>query len=157
MNSIVKHIQEKYDTGKLSECIEGLELAGNAIGNLVDISVKLLSNKNLDTFLIVERMSLFFDSYLKTLNDFADSEDNELKFWASTLLCHYNVNNSKAVDFLINEVKYGNIEKAQISTTILARNKNQALRDAIVIRLEQKEDLDGESIKFFERKKSELE
>ena len=157
MDETLNRIRQLYQKGDLSSCVEGLELANNVINGIVEVSLNLLKKKELDSFVIADRLSLFFQKYLVSLKTLTNSEDRELAFWASTLLIHYDINNEDVEENLINEVKYGISDKAEIATTILARTKNYKLKEAIEIRLGRIPDLDNKLIQFFKEKLSELE
>ena len=156
MDEAFNRIRQLYQKGDLSSCIEGLELANNAVNSIVEVSVELLKKKELDPFVIAEKLSLFFQKYLTSLKTFTNSEDRELAFWASTLLIHYDIRDVDVDENLINEVKYGISDKAEIATTILARTKNYKLKEAIEFRLERNPDLDNKHIQFFKEKLSQL-
>lgn len=155
MENNIKVIKEKYQTGSLEQCLEAIELSKIIVDEIVMMSISLLENKNLDTFLVTEKISTLFEGYLKRLYLLLESENKDLNFWASCLLVHHCVKNIKAENNLLNQVQYGEIEKAQISTTILAKSKNLSLSDSINQRLEQK-DLKDIDRHFFEEKINDL-
>lgn len=150
MDSIIKAISEKFSTFDLEQCAEGLDMASRVIRDLTQQSLKLIESKRLNNFVITERIFLFFDSYLNSLNKLLETGDEEVKFYVSTLFAAHNINNKTAEILLLNAIRNGNISYACIATTILKRQNNPFVADAVKERLEKKIDIEKKYIVFFE-------
>jgi hypothetical protein len=118
-----------------------LEIRIHAIESIV-ANINSLTELLLDSFerngnhlVTTERMSLAFDTYIKKLNSHVNGDNNELQFWAATLLVHYNIRNKQAEDILLNEAENGSPGEAYLATTILCRTKNDRILQIIKSRL----------------------
>ncbi len=157
MEDILNIIKAKYYTGDLSQCIEGIKLSSNVIDEIVDSSLALFKNEKVDKLLLSENISVFFDYYFIELQKLLNSNDNELRFWAASLIIHHNILNEEAEQLLIKTIIHGEIEKAQIATTILTRNKRFMVNDAIKERIKSDKGMNQASISFFIEKLEQLD
>jgi hypothetical protein len=128
-------IKQELKSDDLEISIPALESVVNNINNLADLSLDLFESNN-NRFVITERMSLIFDTYIKKLKSYLDGNSKELQFWAATLIVHYCINNKQAEDVLLNEAKSGSSDEAYVATTILCRTKNGRILNIIRERLE---------------------
>ena len=127
--------------------IEELIIISNQIS---DIFLECLERRN-ERFVISEKLSRHFFSYVEKLNTFLDSSDSDLNFWAATLIMNYNLNNVRAEQILLDIISYGPLEKATIATTILFRIKNTKVSGAITTRLKD-HSINEEMKEFFSEK-----
>jgi hypothetical protein len=155
MKDIIKTIQEKFDSENDEQYIEGLDIACKAIESITALCLSLYQKK-IDKFILTEKLYNFFDYYLSKLCKLNESSDNNVSFWAACLLVSHSIENLIAVNKLLYEIENGEIEKAQIATTILAKKRNPFLIQSIQKRLKRNEKLDNNDILFFNEKINEL-
>lgn len=121
---------------------ENVEESINGIDFLIElnnqISGILLESLNLskDRLLIAERISLFFEKYVRELKRMISGTDSDLSFWASTLIVHYDIDYPAAEKKMTEVILSGPLEKAITATTILYRKRKPYLKSAILVRLE---------------------
>ena len=153
MKEIMELIEKKYNSDKTEECIDGLKMSADIIKKLSDMSLNLLKNDKLDLLFITEYLSTFFDKFMESLYQFLDSDDENIRFWASALQVHYSLRNvEKATAILLDTIKYGNLEQAELATVILKKANSPFLHQAISVRLEKRNLMDRKTIRFFEEK-----
>jgi hypothetical protein len=150
----IDKIREDALNQNIEISIGALDLLLKDIDTLSDVLFDFLTNAS-DHFLIAERISLAFTSYIEKLESCLTGNDSELSYWAATLIVHYRVKNNQAEKILLEQVVNGNSEKAQIATTILCRNSVPGVESAIIERLSLVP-LDISMKSFLEEKLSDL-
>src|SRR5690349_14747779 len=111
-----------------------------AIGIIDEISDQLLKCIKLsqDHLISTEQVSMVVTNFLRKLDEALNGEDLEFKFYAATLVMHYNVRNTKAKNILLESIRSGSIDIAATATVILCRQKNNQVKQAVMTRLKDK-------------------
>ena len=133
MNTDLEFFKNKILNSSLEDSVTDIEELIITSNQISDIFLECLKRRN-ERFVISEKLSLHFFSYVEKLNTFLDSSDSDLNFWAATLIMNYNLNNVRAEQILLDIISYGPLEKATIATTILCRIKNTKVSGAITTR-----------------------
>jgi hypothetical protein len=152
MENPIKEIKEKYSTKNYIDYIQGLDLSIKVIEEIVSEGMNLMEIVTPNKIFIVERLAAFFNLYVSNLNHKFNSNDQEIKYWASTLLIHHSICHPEAEKFLLDIVISGELQKAELATTILLRKKHTDLKAAIKKRLASDKNMAPETITFFKEK-----
>jgi len=146
LESIEKIIQDLKSSNAEIRLTATVSLVNN-INALTELLFESFEKAS-EPFLTTESMSLAFDLYIKKLNNYLAGSDDELSFWAASLLVHHQIYNKFAENILLNEAKTGLSEKTYIATTILCRTKNKEIISVIEQRLKLG-NLDDKMTRYF--------
>ena len=127
-------IKQELKSSDLEIRIHAIESIVVHINSLTELLLDSFEH-NSNRFVTTERLSLVFYTYIEKLNGYLSGDNMELKFWAATLIVHYNIRTKQAEDILINEAKIGSPGEAYVATTILCRTKNDRILETIRQRL----------------------
>jgi len=152
LEDVLSTIKNKYNSKSIEDCIEGIEISRSIINELTDLTLGLLDKGNIDKFILTEKTSMLFDTFLNRLIHLAESTESQASFWASCLLVHYNINNSIAYNNLIDAVSKSKDEQAEIAATLLTKRRYFPLIDVIKEKLINELDISPLKKSFFEEK-----
>lgn len=150
MNSLREMVLSK----NLEESVQGIERLVKVADNIADILIEAIKVSN-DRFISSERVSLLFYNYLSKLKSCINSDDKDLRFWAASLIVHYNVKDNIAEKILLDAIRHDVLDKAYPATNILFRVKNSYVKSAILERLKDNS-LTNQAKEFFKTKLQEL-
>ena len=143
-------LKERILDKSLEDSAKGIDEIIIFSNEISDIFLECLKRSN-SRFIISEKLSLYFFSYVEKLNTYLTSSDPDLTFWSATLIMNYNLNNVRAEQILLDIISYGPFEKASVATTILCRIKNPRVSEAITTRLKDPS-INDQMKKFFSEK-----
>jgi len=148
-----------YDISSLRSQIlsEDLEVKMDGIVKAISLNDEigdlLIENLNAsdNRFVVTEKTSMFFWSFLQKLKGLLSSTDRDLSFWAASLIVHYEIKNATAEEIMFDAVEKGEEDHACIASTILFRTKNSKLKHLVVSRLNNKSTIAKEKEFFLEK------
>jgi hypothetical protein len=138
----------------LEVSISAIESIVTNINNLTKLLFEGFERKD-NHFVVTERMSVAFDTYLKKLASYLDSDNKTFQFWAATLIVHHNIKSEKAEEILLSQVENSAFEEAYVAATILCRTHNDRVINIIKGRLD-KEDFPNTMMRDFYIEKLQL-
>lgn len=128
-------LKQKVLSDNIEDSTQGIDQSISIVSQISDILLEGIAHSK-DRFVTTERISLLFDNYLKRLRDLLKGSDNDLSFWAASLLIHYNLPDFEAENILLDSIRFGKLDKLDVAVVILCRNKNQKVVYAIRDRLD---------------------
>ena len=127
-------LKQRVLSDKIEDSIQGIDQSINIVSQISDILLEGITQSK-DRLITTERISLLFDNYLKRLRGLMKGSDNDLSFWAASLLIHYNLPDFEAENILLNSIRFGELDKLNVAIVILCRNRNQKVVHVINERL----------------------
>lgn len=150
----ISSLKLKVLSNEMEDSVRGIDESINLVGQISELLIEGISQSK-DRFITTERISLLFNNYLEKLRSLVKGNDSDLGFWAASLIMHYNLPDNTAENILLNAIRFGDIEKADVATVILCRNRNQKVVYAIIDRLKDSS-LSKKSKDFFIEKINDL-
>ena len=150
MDDRIDILKEGAYSKSKEESIRAIEELVTIVNKIGDIFLETLKGND-DRFIITEKISLAYASYLDKIRRFIHGSDKELSFWAATLILNYQIMDPTAEKILLDSVLLGELDKAYIATTILCRVKNSKIKQVISQRLKDIS-LSKQAVDFFVEK-----
>jgi transposase-like protein len=120
MNSLMDELSNKFKSNDIVKCVEGIDTASLVIKEIIDSTLNLFNNNNLDKFIVAERISVIFDNYIISLKKLWESKNPDVKFFAACLLVHHTYNTNDIEDFLLEISRNEDTEKVHIANRVLS-------------------------------------
>jgi hypothetical protein len=134
MDNIVALLRQKALSSHLPESVEGIDALIKITDEIADILLASIEVSS-DRLITVDRISQAFDNYIKSLKSYLTKSENDMDFWAASLIVHHHVNDITAENILLNAVRHANIDKMSSAALILCRTKHPKVKDMISERL----------------------
>ena len=131
----IEKLRTKIFETDIEKSIEAIDEVVQLVGELSTLLLDRLYQSK-ERFIYADHISGLFLSFSNGLQNFLNDDNFDVRFWASSIVVHHNIKDSKAEKILLDAIVNSPLKYAYPATTILCRHRIASAKNLISQRLE---------------------